>query len=815
MAFRRWHSSLPSLGRLGAAEVQPSGSRLAPRPSVGSNLALSAGVPDFLAPALTQGPTRQHRTYASTSAARPFSIEYTAPQTVPITTRSPQSLDAATLIQDQTDFSSFCDTEASTIGLASAMAPLEAARDEQEVIRAADQIYKHPLLVQERRRAKRLHKKGTPPDETWSCKLPCNEHFVLSLFSTAFSITKASGKDDVQAMSWTITRTLQAIAQAAHATSLSPAFLCELAGYARAEAARTTLKLLLTMIDDRLASAPAPNAQLSLSHRDHLSRTLRRLMMAFSELGDFDRTQKCFELLQKHALDTDIRTFQSEFIALCQKVRARSDHADPKCIANNLEYLQQQLLLLKRQMDERDIAMDDTFLATIVHSFSAPLRTHSAASMSRDQVAAMLQVVRAIAARSMDSAAESATSPRLFGAIVQAEIDAMAHLRTQGRSRLQPPRRISTLMHELRTRKRPRTRRMVGMHDRKHVDEWQLTELFLRLRLAAALGDMGTGKELLRELLAIKPLQPSTPSARDLLIKQRSSVVALFSAAMRRRPFTSDGDEALAVLRIGFGCSSTDFHEVWTGVQRPANFKPKSSDDAWQPSITVLRLWRRWMGAWREESIAHSQRTDPETLSHVSDDASEHLAVGGTYAFKNPWRTMKDALTILDINLTHYEQRNSQQDRRARRRFAWLFRDKVVLDSVVRVCLTGGRRRNGVGMDRFVDRRLDVLIRTLARVDAPARVWERLEASMLHHLSRIDPTVMPTERVVLQFDQIKALKRKALLRNTDLLKAYRDQQHQPQHPLETGSVTVLRHMLNQQHQQPHPNPQPAIQPCLT
>lgn len=815
MAFRRWQSSLSPLGRLGAAEAQPSGSRLASRPFAGSSSALSAGVPDFLAPALSQGPARHRRQYASTSAARPFSIEYTAPQTVPITTRSTQSLEAATDIPDQTDFSSFFDTEASTIGLASAMAPLEAARDEQDINRAADRIYKHPLLAQERRRAKRLHKKRTPPDESWSCKLPCNEHFVLSLFSTAFSITKASGKHDLQAASWTVIRTLQAIVQAAHVTSLSPAFLCELAGYARAEAARTTLKLLLTMIDDRLASAPAANAQLSLSDRGHLSRTLRRLMMAFSELGDFDRTQKCFELLQKHALDTDIRKFQFKFIALCQKVWARSDHADPKCIANNLEYLQQQLLVLKRRMDERDIAMDDTFLATIVHSFSAPLRTHGAASLSRDQVACMLQVVRAIAARSIDSGAELATPPRLFGAIVQAEIDAMSHLRTQGRSRLQPPRRISTLMHELQTRKRPRTRRIVGMHDRKHVDEWRLTELFLRLRLAAALGDMSTGNELLRELFAIKPLQPSTPSARDLLIKQRSSVVALFSAAMRRRPFTSDADEALAVLRIAFGCSSTDFHEVWTGVQRPPNFKPKSSDDAWQPSTTILRLWRRWIGAWREDAIAHSQRTDPETLSPVSGEAVEHLAVGGTYAFKNPWRTMKDAFTILDINLTHYEERNSLEDRRARRRFAFLFRDKVVLDSVVRVCLTGGRRRDGVGMDRFVNRRLDVLIRTLARVDAPARVWERLEASMVHHLSRIDPAVMPTERVVLQFDQIKALKRKALLRNTDLLKAYRDQETTPQQPLETGSVTVLRHMLNHQQQQPQPQPQPTIQPSLT
>lgn len=311
---------------------------------------------------------------------------------------------------------------------------------------------------------------------------------------------------------------------------------------------------------------------------------------------------------------------------------------------------------------------------------------------------------------------------------------------------------------------------IVGLLGDEPFTEAQLASVYLRLRLSAALDEVEQSLDHLRLLLSVEPVEGSTSKAQDLILKQRSATVRLFSTAMQRRHGIAGQDAAFEVLLRSF--STAWFDRVWSGVFLPSNMASQDIKD-FDGEATVLRLWTRWIHAWSADYWAEG--------TSLAD--GKYRTFAGSY----PWQTLKRGLRLLNKVLDQYDSPPTA--------YASLFAERNVLDNIVKMCLRGGRPAANKTIATHVERRLDLLIRTLTRVNVPARTWEGVESSMLRHLAEIDRDALPTAAVRSSMETIEERKREALMRNKELLQAWQDVTMDSP---ETGSIFVLRQMLRRQ-----------------
>ncbi|SPO31004.1 uncharacterized protein UTRI_05360_B [Ustilago trichophora] len=729
---------------------------------------------------------------------------------------------------------------------------IDAANTKAEIHAAVEQLRYRASLQDERRRIRQSRRQGSRAEDQHAPTLDLNERFLLCLFKQSYAITRRSTRKDFSHTDSFVAKSLRKIFNDIPADGFSTLFLARLAAKAGAESANLVLDQLFDIVKVRLVhSPPSPslstrtesaattNATFENNGALSLSRVLLSLMRGFSNSSSFKRVQDCFTLLKNHSLPANVFHYQLQLIALFRERVSQfitNRHVD---MERQSQEMQSDILEMKASMEANNVTLDDTFLATVVSGLSAPLRAPLSKASSISQAKSALQLVRTISRLFTRDARDKSfrNMPRLLSALIHAEIDAIERCSASRSNALQQSRkRIRTLIHQLDSATSLSQGAVYGRLDKKMIGESQLAAIFLELRLFVALGDIEAGLKKLRLLLSIEPLMEpeAAEQCRELILQQRSSVISLFSVSIQQRQGIKEKDAAYEVLDRAF--STQWFDSVWTGSYMPANPPPGSDLKAYDADATVLRLWKRWMHAWSADVLVESKQRIANddidhqfvTLANLDNDvhgAQEKLSKYHTFTGTYPWQTLKRGLQLLNKTIDQYElihganatvpgsttdagahvfsDISSEPDLKPASPIAQLsvlFNERAVLDTIVKYTLRGGRPARNETMSTHVQRRLTLLIRTLARVRVPARTWENCESSMLRHLALIDREVLPTDMVRPAMDEILQRKRIALLRNRDLRRAMEEEAaklegHQMTLPRETGSVFVLRQIL--------------------
>lgn len=763
------------------------------------------------------------------------------------------------------DFFSFFDSNVPTsssagnVEIGHIREELNSAQDEAKLSRAAQRIFANDFLKEERRHCRKGWRKERPSTsiDTPSPTLVLNEYLLLHLLHTSFDLTAETGRNDTHSMDTLAANTLRKIADRVSHNRFSSLFLDRMARMAGSNSATLVLDQLLRIVQTRLATNVD---RLSLAaerpRRLALSRNLLVLMRQYSHLAHFQRVQQCSDLLQKHSLPRNVFHFQYQLIALFQERTSRLIGTEPVDVERQSLQMLGEILEIKASMEANHLSLDDSVLATLVYGLSAPLRNPLTTVTSAAQATKAVQLVRTVVEQLAESAPTKPLhhAPRLFSALIHSEIDAIErHPDSNPKTRQEALERIKSHIRKLKSTVPWSKSEYIPLRDNKTISKARLAALTLQIRLAATSGDIEIGLEKLRMLLAIEPAKTpaDTGHHREVILKQRSAVISLFSAAIQHRQSRKGQDAAFKVLQCAF--STPCFESVWSGIYLPANALPSRDPKAYDPNITMLRLWKRWFNAW---SIDY--RTQGDRIQNAQNGAQNgknvlHVGTETGYKYQTfsgayPWPTLKRGLRLLNMTIQQYENMHNgvvassvpkldaatdvgcdsrqagcaQEVKipRAVAQLASLFTERNVLSNIVRATLRGGRLCKNETMATNVERRLSLLVGTLTRIDVPARVWEQVESSMLRHLALIDRQVLPTSAVRDIMDEIDLRKRVALLRNSDLVRALNEEQDSPisvdstaaadnDLPLETGSIFVLRQMLEKRAQSSKKKPEPA------
>ncbi|SJX64588.1 uncharacterized protein SRS1_15405 [Sporisorium reilianum f. sp. reilianum] len=817
-----WRSSLAVLRRIGSVDTQ----------ARGSNSVLGASViPDFLAPSLQRasGPAARRHT---ASLAR-VAFEHTAidpSHDSAGTSKATHDLrsDSSKNKARRIDFSSYFDADvplpssssstrtdstsvhprcSDTQGAAYIQMRFDAATDATDLTRLAREFYCSSALLSERKSVNSVHTDHARQTDKPTTTLQLNETLLLSL-AQACRAPSHSGKSDPGLMDQLVAKYLRRVCKDVSIHGFSDSFLSRLAHEAREQshnADSTVLPLLFDIIEQRLSHPEVENASrdadgttatlLSKGRARAASQTLLTLMQSCSHIGRSHIVRSCFGLLKRHSLPVTVYHYQFQLIALFRERSCDLAGKDQADIERESHQIQTDILRINTMMEADNITLDDTALATIVNGLSAPLRNPLASVSSVAQANSALELARTIYEQSASRAQDDAFAglPRMSSSLLNAEIDAIERdASLTAKARAKASKRVQGLIHRLEARAALSNSPGVGSLGRRPVSETQLACIYLHLRLQAVLGDADLGMEHLRLLLSVQPVAES--QKRELILKQRSGVIRLFSAVLQRRSSIAGQDAAFDVLLCAF--SAEWFDRVWSGVALPSNLGAGLDLEAYHPEASVLRLWTKWLHAWSADYLAEGIKR--------RDFRQKYRTFTGSY----PWQTLKRGLKLLNKVIDQYEALDAphrkstsdgvDQDPKPSPRiaaFASIFTDRILLDNMVKLCLRGGRPAANETMATHVERRLTLLIRTLTRVYVPARTWEHVESSMLRHLALIPREVMPTSAVQDAMHHIENRKHLALLRNPDLVKAL-DESVGSAAP-ETGSIFVLRQMLRQ------------------
>ncbi|GAC94898.1 hypothetical protein PHSY_002471 [Pseudozyma hubeiensis SY62] len=824
----RWRNSLATLRHAASIGSHPQASISSSHSSRGLSAATSnaAAVPDFLAPSLHR---RHAGSYARAILHSP-AYEIAEHSTADTTSASSYSLSRPSGRASRTqtsrraqrhasgaDFSAYFDANGSTPPLSSVeteadiRAHLLAATDESDLARIAKAIFSASTLCTERQRVASVCRSDDGSAHAVSLSLHLNEALVLHLADSSGIATRRSGRSDPLLMNQLITKYLRLLCKAIPHHAFSDSFLTSLArkaGEANPRPTNTALTLLLSIFQHRLSYKAPGKVSLcndeECAHRQ--SQALHHLMSGFLRSGHFDQVQACFDLLIEHLLPATVHHHQLRLIAMFRKRTSNLSSKHQADIDRESQQVHAQILQTRTSMRRANLILDDTFLATVLHGLSAPLRPPLAAMTSPTQKQTTLRMVR-IAFRNLNEADQNADvkhSTRFTSTLIDAEIDAIesdSGFNLQARAKT-----IDWIQHLIRRLKAESARDSTStwaVAEGKTFTEAQVACIRHEIRLRAMLGDTERCMFLLRRLLSLKPkdgIDAVAPRGQELASKQRSSVINLFSSAMHRRHGAADKQNtAFEVLKLAF--SSKCFQRVWSGASASM---PDGSDDA---DDAVLRLWKRWMFAWSADCLAEGRLTrelDDNLLHKAPSKAlADDVRRGKYHTFtgSRPWQTLKQSLVLLNRVIDQYESlhaRVATEETTASRAgtvhscvaavdgelekspppaiasLSQLFNDRGVLDTIIKYCLRGGRPPRGETMQTHVERRLSLLVNTLTRVHVNARTWELVESSLLRHLALIPTNVLPTSAVAPTVDLIERRKHAALLRDPKLRQALRD-----------------------------------------
>lgn len=712
----------------------------------------------------------------------------------------------------QTRFLNFIDAEKNHIE-----AQLNAAKDEEQIAAAAKKLLHGPALKAERRNANRSLKTC----EASISALELHQHYLSSLLKAAYAATRRSGKNDTAGMDALVAGQLRRIVELVPLDAFPTSFLAKFASKVSVKASMQVLDQLLSIVEQRVqfSSSVEGIASSSSNVNASLSRAFLYLMQGFSQAGKPDRVHACFDVLRRRSLPTTVFHYQLEVIALFRDPILHAVNKEQADFERWSQQVQTDILQIKAFMDADDVPIDDTFLASVVFGLSAPLRLPLSTYASTAQAMQSLQLVRTVFGQIASSIKGTAIRemPRTLLALISAEIDALEPS-SETRSDVVAAAidRSEALLSQLEAHFTPSVAGpAAAVPASKSLSEYQLSYRFLRLRLSSKLGDMPAALTQLRQILSLQPsTEPETTALnKELVLKQRSSVIYLFSASMQQRTQITAQDAAYEVLKIAF--SSEWFDRVWSGHVVPSNPAPEHDAKASDGEATVVRLWKRWMWGWSSDVLNEGRL--PDVLEEEEEKKMDRYE---TFAGRYEWQTLKRGLILLNETLDQFEARQlppasntaasaANHISRTSSRFNTLFTDCSVLNFIVKATLRGRHTPNDPSMSISVDRRLSLLIRTLSRTRCPARTWESIESFMLHHLALIDRTILPTDSIRSAMNQIDLHKRQALLRIKEIHQALHNA-HQEQktetevergegegYPPETGSIFVLRQMLQQ------------------
>lgn len=839
----RWRNSLATLRHAPSIELHHQASISASCSSRYLSAATSniAAVPDFLAPSLHR---RHAGSYARAILHQPVydtaEVSNADTDSASSSSLSPPSRRASRAQPSRSaqpntsgvDFSAYFDANGLTPYNVQTEADiwthLSTATDGSDLARVAKAVFSGPTLSSERQRVASAHAESLP--------LHLNEAFVLQLAGSSGIVTRRSGRNDPLLMDQFVAKYLRLLCKAIPHHTFSDSFLTSLtrkASDANPRPAKAALTLLLSILQHRLSHRVADNIRPCLdeerAHRQ--SQALHHLMSGFLRSGHFDKVQTCFDLLNDHSLPANVYHYQLKLIAMFRKRTSNLSSKSRADIDRESQEIHTKILQTRTSMRKANLVLDDTFLATVLHGLSAPLRPPLASVTSPAQKQTTLRMVR-IAFRNLSAADQNddvERSDRFVSTLIAAEIDAIeSDLGFNLQARAKTIDWLKHLIRKLNSESAKDHTSIWAVAGNKTFTEAQVACIRHELRLCAIVGDTERCMFLIRHLLSLKPREGPdavTQSGQELASKQRSSVISLFSSAMHRRHDADKQNTAFEVLNLAF--SSKCFQHVWTndGVGRL-----DASDDA---DDSILRLWKRWMFAWSADCLAEhrSTRGVDQHLSHnarsmaVAED--EHRGSYRTFTGSRPWQTLKQSLVLLNRVIDQFESLHARaatsettasgpvrsgvapldgeleiSPPSAIANLSQLFNDRGVLDTIIKHCLRGGRPPRGETLQTNVERRLSLLVNTLTRVHVNARTWELVETSLLRHLALIPTDVLPTSAVAPTVDLIVKRKHAALLRNPELRQALHDthpstRKQEQTYPPETGSIFVLRQMLEQ------------------
>lgn len=880
----RWRSSLAVLAHASSIEAQFQGAHPIFRRDTAALHA--SAVPDFLAPSchrrhntsytralFGQTPSDASESSTRTNTASSLSSSSSSSSST-LTTQATKRVDHAQVARPSRsnaasiDFQGYFDADVPAENtLSSSTTPLDyskamaeqmhAATDEGELAKLARAIYYSSAVQAERQTVARMLRAADPPALRNASALHLNESFILSLADASRVVTRHRGRKDPLLMDQLVAKYLRITCRALPNTAFSDSFLVRLArrvSKAGPLSVNAVSYLLFGIVKDCLSHQQAePQARtihvasnmsssLYQDRAQNVSQILLDLMTGFLRSGRFEAVKTCFDLLKEHSLPVTVFHHQLKLVALFRERTNSVERKGQTDLERETQELYSQILQTQASMKANNIVLDDTFLATVLHGLGAPLRGPLATVASISQAQNALEMVRVVFRKfsAMHRSADLGSKPRLLSSFINVELDAVkrAHGLTTS-ARAKTVERIQHMMRPLEWESTRTNSPIVACLRGKAFTEAQLTSVYLKIRLQAILGEVGRGMDLLQELLSLEPSdQPDAAKQwQEVVLKQRSSVVSLFSSAMQQRASVDRQNTAFEVLRMAF--SPIWFDRVWTDV----GLKPdlalacemdvEEHDEEHDADEMVLRLWKRWMHAWSTDRLAEgSVVRGVDSSMHAHGKPVRYRTFTGSY----PWQTLKQGLGLLNQVVDQYEAMDAKravdkvaaggmhQDALAQAdldvkpasriaHLSQLFTDRGVLDRIVKFCVRGGRPARGETLRMYVGARLHLLVNTLTRVRVNARTWEHVESSMLRHLALIPSDVLPTSDVAPTMDVIQERKARALLRIPELRTALQNAHHPPSTlPPETGSIFILRHMLNQHERAKRPHQLDATQP---
>ncbi len=182
--------------------------------------------------------------------------------------------------------------------------------------------------------------------------------------------------------------------------------------------------------------------------------------------------------------------------------------------------------------------------------------------------------------------------------------------------------------------------------------------MFLRIRLSAALGNMDRGLKQLGMLLSVRPSPAANPDVqkRDLILKQRSAVICLFSAAMQQR-------KGVLTKTLPFECCSLPFKRHPSTGCGPGPTDRPMQDLATTPKLMILTL--QWCDCGRDGFMHGPSITSPRQLDrdyrgrtstrYLVEDGSGDARKAFNFTGRYPWQTLKRGLRLLNHILDRYE----------------------------------------------------------------------------------------------------------------------------------------------------------------
>ncbi|KAN0062522.1 hypothetical protein ACQY0O_005054 [Thecaphora frezii] len=493
---------------------------------------------------------------------------------------------------------------------------------------------------------------------------------------------------------------------------------------------------------DTKAIRCAPSyVQLARVRRVYLS-----LMTAYARVSRFDLVHQCFDELIGTSVSPTIMHFQLELLATFARhlggETATAESSGQAGTALVLRRLSEDVSQLRKLMEQHGVSLDDIFLAAIVHGLGSPLRDQQLRLLPGSTIAGFVQAYRSIldtfldqdtvetndaleseARNDRESAPSTMARYKLLSALMHVELDALRFRAEKGEC--DDFRRIQQLVQ---CASSMQSTAASATSTIKHVEvaAYETLAAHVQARTLADQGRLEAAVAALPDMLA-KPasLADADPGPqlqyqlRDDIIKRRSIVILLFSRAISMRHHYKRHDLALKVLDTVVQHSS--FTELWRDCIEPTRLDGRKHPDAWDPTYTLSRLWKRYLRAWSMDLI-HGRSSN------------------GPRSSRDPWKTLSNCIGCMQLMFGKLPYRESSPSFiatagtstatkfgfSARRRPFDILNERGLIRAMLHAAVVGGRwsNREVSGSTERLLARVGLVLKLFCQVDVRPWVWD-------------------------------------------------------------------------------------------